>query len=240
MHSTETHLDRRDFVRISAVAAAATALSAQFPLSAAEAKAVREERIPMVKLPYKPSSLAPHISERTVKIHYNEHHESYYDIVKAYADKQKKYSRLALDNIIVKSKGGINEEESLHYMAILLFNHNLYWQSLKPKGGGKPGGALGRKIDKAFGSYELFRKAFVEKAMRLGSGWVFLVKANEALMLKRMDYHDSPLLHNQKPLLAVDVWEHSYYLDYQHDREKYVNAVLDNLINWEFAEAALK
>jgi Fe-Mn family superoxide dismutase len=111
---------------------------------------------------------------------------------------------------------------------------------MKPGGGGKPYENLGRRINKAFGSYELFRKEFTEKAMTLGSGWISLVLSNGSLLVVKTDYHNSPILKGQKMLLTLDVWEHAYYLDYLDEKEKYVDAFLDHLINWDNAEARLK
>jgi Fe-Mn family superoxide dismutase len=236
---SEQRLDRREFIHEGAVAAAAAILSTPFGVGAADKGGKKSALVSMTPLPYGRAALEPHISEKTVDYHYGTHHKDYFDAVKAYVKTLTKYATMPLEKIIVKTKGTINEEQSLHYMSILLYNHNLYWRSLTPKGGGTPGLKLIRKIDKSYGSYSRFRKEFIKKAMKLGSGWVTLAQKSESLVLKRTDYHDSVLLHKMQPLLTVDVWEHAYYLDYQADRKKYVTAILDNLINWEFAEARL-
>ena len=91
----------------------------------------------------------------------------------------------------------------------------------------------------SYGSYDAFHKMVLDEAMKFGVGWVWIVQDGEALKVYRSEYIDTPLLKGYKPLLAIDVWEHAYYLDYENDRQKYVGAVMANLINWDFAEANL-
>ena len=124
-------------------------------------------------------------------------------------------------------------------IAVLLYNHNAYWPSLAPGGGGVPKGKIGAMIDFSFGSYGAFRKTFIAESMKLGVGWVWLVGEGDKVKVYRSEYNDTPLLKECIPLLAVDVWEHAYYLDYQNDRQQYVEAVLDHLLNWEQAEKTL-
>ena len=143
-------------------------------------------------------------------------------------------------SLIHKYNGGIMFDETIFDIAVLLHNHNWYWPSLKPKGGGAPKGQIEKRILASYGSYDMFRKAFIDESMKLGVGWVWVVLDGDAVKAYRSDYHDSPLVKGFRPLLAVDVWEHAYYLDYQHERKKYVEAVLDNLLNWDFAEKNLR
>lgn len=189
------------------------------------------------RLPYSHSALAPYLSEKTLKVHFNDHHITYYNRVKTLIDGPlAQYARLGLGDIIKKSRGGKDNELLLHQMSILLYNHNLYWQSLKPDGGGRPSEKFLGKITGAFGGYDGFRREFIDKATAIGSGWVTLVLSGEALRLARTDYQDTPLLTGDTPLLTLDVWEHAYYLDYNNDRKKYIDTFLDSLINWDYGE----
>ena len=107
---------------------------------------------------------------------------------------------------------------------------------MKPKGGGKPQGAIAARIDAAFGNYDDFKKAFAEAAVtQFGSGWAWLVVENDALKVVKTGNAEVPFTKGQTPLLTIDVWEHAYYLDYQNRRPDHVNAVIDKLLNWQFA-----
>jgi Fe-Mn family superoxide dismutase len=116
------------------------------------------------------------------------------------------------------------------------WNHSFYWQSLKPNGGGEPPATLRDKMIDAFGSVAECKKALAEAAVgQFGSGWAWLVAEGGKLKVIRTPNAETPLTGPAKPLLTIDVWEHAYYLDYQNRRADYVQAVLDKLINWEFA-----
>jgi Fe-Mn family superoxide dismutase len=193
----------------------------------------------MVKLPYAENALEPSISAKTVNYHYHKHHQSYFDLLKSYIEKHDDYRNMTLEEILVKCNGGIMFDETMFDVSVLLYNHNWYWQSLKPKGGGKPTGEIEKRILASYGSYDAFRKTFVEEAQKLGVGWIWVVLDGEKVLVYRSEYHDTPLVKGYVPLLAIDVWEHAYYLDYQNERGKYVDAVLDSLLNWEFAEKNL-
>ena len=120
------------------------------------------------------------------------------------------------------------------------WNHAFYWRSLSPRGGGDPPAALRHKIEAAFGSVDACRKELLGAATgQFGSGWAWLVQDGGKLAVARTGNADSPLSKGQRPLLTIDVWEHAYYLDYQNRRADHVSAVIDKLINWEFAAANL-
>ena len=111
---------------------------------------------------------------------------------------------------------------------------------MKPNGGGKPTGALAAKIDEDFGSFDAFKEAFKTAATtQFGSGWAWLVLENGKLKVVKTANADLPMVHGQKALLTVDVWEHAYYLDYQNKRPDFVTAFLDHLANWDFAASNL-
>jgi Fe-Mn family superoxide dismutase len=239
----EQHVNRRDFIKTAAGATAAIALTSGADLIFAEkskpAPAPALKKITMVDLPYGLNALAPTISELTVNLHYNKHHKGYFSYLTGWINAHPEYQGQTLDELILKNKGGERYDEAVFQYAVLLNNHNWYWQSMKPAGGGTPKGQVEKMMVKSFGSYEEFHKAVVSEAMKLGIGWIWIVQDGEALKVYRSEYIDTPLLKGYKPLLALDVWEHAYYMDYENDRQKYVEAVLAKLINWDFAEANL-
>ena len=121
------------------------------------------------------------------------------------------------------------------------WNHAFFWQCIQPKGGGKPEGKLAKMIEESFGSFDKFKEEFTNSGKTLfGSGWVWLVKDGDKLKVVKTSNAETPLTTTQKPLFAVDVWEHSYYLDYQNRRVDFIKAVLDNLANWKFATSILE
>lgn len=185
-------------------------------------------------LPYPEKALEPFISGTTVGFHYGKHHKGYVDKVNTLALGTPLAGK-ELEEIVKRSAKGGEKQKKLFNAAAQTWNHNFYWQSMKPKGGGAPTGTLKERIDKDFGSYEKFREVFTQTAVdHFSNGWVWLVL--EKNKLKIVDTHDAdtPLLHGQKPLLTSDVWEHAYYLDYKNARKDYVTAYLDHLLNWDF------
>jgi len=124
--------------------------------------------------------------------------------------------------------------------AAQVWNHSFYWKCLKPGGGGPPKGAIADKINAAFGGYDKFVEELKNAGVtQFGSGWAWLVLDGGALKITKTANADTPLVHGQKALLTLDVWEHAYYLDYQNRRPDYLAAVIQNLINWDFANANL-
>jgi|WetSurMetagenome_2_1015567.scaffolds.fasta_scaffold00717_13 superoxide dismutase, Fe-Mn family len=242
----ERDLNRRDFIKTVAGAGAA-ALSAHVGIAfAGQSRGTPEQKaaptgktITMIALPYAQDALAPYISARTVDLHYNKHHMSYYTQLTGWIGTHPEFANQTIDELILKNRYGIEFAEAVFYYSILLNNHNFYWQSLKPKAGGAPTGAIAALVEGSFGSYEAFRKRFIDEAMHLGVGWVWVALDGKALKVYWSEYHDTPILKGYVPLLACDVWEHAYYMDYQNDRRKYVEAVLDHLLNWEYAETRL-
>lgn len=228
--------NRRDFMRLVAAGSVlATMHASGIPVFAAE---TAKELIPLVKLPFPANSLAPFLSEKTVNQHYNSHHMAYYKQVTGYVKANPDYAKMPLDELLKKTKGGILVEDSIFNMGILLWNHNFYWQSMKPKGGIKQKGKLVKAVTEAFGSVDTFKKQFIDRALDVGIGWVWLVKtADNKLKVLRTVYHDGLITAKFTPLLNLDVWEHAYYMDYGNDRKKYVENYLNNCANWDFAEA---
>lgn len=186
-------------------------------------------------LPYEQNALEPYISARTLDFHYGKHHQAYVNKLNEIVSGSK-FSKLKLEEVIAKTSGRGNQE-AIFNNAAQVWNHTFYWNSLTPKGGRKPSGALGRKIEVNFGSYENFIQKFTQAGIdQFGSGWVWLVKEGSALKITKTSNAESPISQGRgTPLLAFDVWEHAYYLDYQNRRNDYLAVVLDKLIHWNFA-----
>jgi Fe-Mn family superoxide dismutase len=185
-------------------------------------------------LPYAENALEPILSANTLSFHYGKHHKTYVDnLNKLIAGTE--YSNQALEQII-SGTAGKAEAVAIFNNAAQTWNHSFYWKSLLPNGGGEPPAALKQMIEASFGTVDACKKEFASTAVsQFGSGWAWLVLDGSQLKLLKTANAGLPLTMGVKPLLAIDVWEHAYYLDYQNRRADYVNAVLDKLINWEFA-----
>lgn len=195
-------------------------------------------QIALPKLPYAYAALEPHISAATVEVHHDKHHRAYVEKTKALA-REVHLQDEPLEALVRKSHGAARHE-ALFNNAAQAWNHSFYWRSLRPKGGGRPHGAIAGRIDTQFGSYEAFATEFAAAALgRFGSGWAWLVLEGDALAVTATSNADTPLVRGQVPLLTIDVWEHAYYLDRQNRRAEYVRAVIDHLLNWDFANENL-
>lgn len=182
-------------------------------------------------LPYAPDALAPHYSQETLEFHHGKHHNTYVvNLNNLIAGTD--FENLPLEEVVKKSSGGIYNNAAQHW------NHSFFWQCLKPNGGGAPTGALADAIQKRFGSFEKFKEEFAKSAAgNFGSGWTWLVKnADGSVDIVNTGAAGNPLVEGKKPLLTVDVWEHAYYIDYRNARPKFVEAFLNQLVNWEFAQ----
>ena len=185
-------------------------------------------------LPYPDNALNPVISANTIGFHYGKHHQGYVNQLNQLVAGTP-LAEQSLERVIAATAGKA-DQAAIFNNAAQVWNHTFYWNSLRPKGGGKPAGMLADLIDKSFGGYDAFKAEFIKAATsQFGSGWAWLVKVGDKLAITKTANADTPIAHGQQPLLTVDVWEHAYYLDYQNRRADYVTAVLDNLINWEFA-----
>ena len=182
-------------------------------------------------LPYAKNELVPHISEETLVYHYGKHHQTYVTNLNNLIPGTE-FDGLTLEEIIVKSSGPIFNN------AAQVWNHTFYWNSLTPKGGGLPTGALANAINTTFGSFEKFKEEFTKCAVTtFGSGWAWLVKNTDgSLALVSTSNAGCPLTTGQTPLLTCDVWEHAYYIDYRNARPSYLEAFWA-LVNWDFAAA---
>jgi Fe-Mn family superoxide dismutase len=145
------------------------------------------------------------------------------------------FADLALEQIIA-SAAGRADKAAIFNNAAQIWNHTFYWQSLRAGGGGEPPAALKQRMEASFGSVDACKKELASVAVsQFGSGWAWLVLDGDQLKVVKTANAEAPLATGIKPLLTVDVWEHAYYLDYQNRRADYVAAVLDKLVNWEFA-----
>lgn len=182
------------------------------------------------KLPYALDALAPSISKETLEYHYGKHHQAYVNKLNELV-KNTEFENMSLEDIIMKSSGGIFNNAAQDW------NHTFYWNCMTPDSSGEPTGKLADAINKKFGSFAEFQKAFTQSATTLfGSGWTWLAKnANGELEIINTGNAGLPMKDNKKALLTCDVWEHAYYIDYRNVRAKYVENFW-KLVNWKFVE----
>ena len=185
-------------------------------------------------LPYAQNALEPVISANTVNFHYGKHHKGYVDNLNK-LNAGTDFAGLPLEKIISET-GGKADKTAILNNAAQAWNHAFYWNSLTPNGGGEPPAGLKQKIETSFGTVDACKKELAAAATtHFGSGWAWLVLDGDKLKVIKTSNAQTPLTKGMKPLLTIDVWEHAYYLDYQNRRVDYVNAILDKLINWNFA-----
>lgn len=185
-------------------------------------------------LPYAKDALQPHISAETLEFHYGKHHQAYMNNLKGLLEGKPEANK-SLEEIIKESSGGVFNN------AAQVWNHTFFWSCMKPGGGGKPTGELASMIDRDFGGYDKFKEAFAKACVtQFGSGWGWLIVEGDKLSVMQTSNADLPMKHGKKALLTVDVWEHAYYIDYRNLRPKFVETVIDNLLNWDFANQNLK
>lgn len=193
-------------------------------------------KLELPELPYAANALEPHMSAETFSFHHGKHHNTY--VVKGnelLAD-----AGIDADNLEDLVKEAAKVGGPLFNNVAQVYNHNLFWVSMKPNGGGAPTGAIADKINDDFGSYDKFRDEFVNNGIgQFGSGWVWLVLDGGTLKVVKTANAETPLTAGATPLLVCDVWEHAYYLDYQNRRPDFLSSFLDNLVNWDQANEAL-
>jgi superoxide dismutase, Fe-Mn family len=225
-------MKRREFLAsLTAVTVASTLTVKGFPNIITK----RAASFTLPPLPYAENALSPVISANTIGFHYGKHHKGYVDKLNDIS-KGTKYESLSLEEVVLQSAKS-KTDTAIFNNAAQIWNHNFYWSSMRPGGGGKPNGVMAQKIDEAFGNYDNFKKQFADTAIaQFGTGWGWLVAdAKGKLSIVKTGDADNPLTQKLKPLLTIDVWEHAYYLDYQNKRADYVNAIINQLLNWEFA-----
>lgn len=184
-------------------------------------------------LPYPASVLQPHLSARQIDQHRDQQRRCV-DAVNARVAGTD-WDQAALEQIVRESQGALFEA------AAQAWNQGFYWQCLRSRGGGEPQGRLAERIKRQFGDPARLREAFRQAGSGLfGSGWVWLVAHPDgSLAVLACRNAGTPLTGDSVPLLACSVWEHAYYLDYQNDRGRYLDAFWQ-MVNWEFAESQLR
>ncbi len=186
-------------------------------------------------LPYAYDALGPYMSKETLEFHHDKHHMAYVtngnNLLKDSPHAAKSIEEICKIAFNEKIPGLVNNVGQ-HY------NHNHFWNWMKPKGGGKsmPGG-LAKAIDADLGGYDKMRNDFVQAGLtQFGSGWCWIAVKDGKLAVTKTPNGENPLMHGAKPILGCDVWEHSYYIDYRNARQKYLEAFIDSLVNWDYVE----
>ncbi len=190
-------------------------------------------------LSFPTNSLEPYISAKTFEFHHGKHHKAYVD------NGNKLIAGTEFENqdpeSIVKKVVGDTSKAAIFNNVAQAWNHSFFWKCMKPKGGGAPTGPVAQKIQADFGSFEKFAEELKNAGVtQFGSGWAWLVQKGAKLEIMKTANADTPIAHGINPLLTVDVWEHAYYLDYQNRRPDFIQAFIENIINWDFVNSNLK
>ncbi len=186
-------------------------------------------------LPYAPDALMPYISADTISTHHGKHVATYIKNLNELIN-DTEYESMPLDEIVIKSKKDENAQKIFNNAA-QVYNHDFFFHGMCPNCDAD----VPQEIAQAFGSVENFKEQFKLSATSLfGSGYTWLVRDGDELKIINMQNADTPIAHNMKPILTLDVWEHSYYLDYKNRRADFVDAFLDNLVDWNFVAENLK
>jgi superoxide dismutase, Fe-Mn family len=201
-------------------------------MATATAKAVQRLHFELPPLPYAEDALEPVISAETLELHHGKHHKKYVDTMNQLLAKSEVRGS-TLEDVVRSSQG------KLFNNAAQAWNHDFYWHSLTPKAA-PPSAAMRQRLERDFGTYEKFVDQFAAAANgQFGSGWAWLVEKDARLQVLATANADTPMAHGVRCLLTLDVWEHAYYVDYRNQRERYVQAVIGQRLNWAFAEKNL-
>lgn len=182
-------------------------------------------------LPYSYDSLAPYMSRETLEYHHDKHHLAYVNNGNNLL-KGTEFEGKSLEEIV---KGAFGKNAGLFNNAGQHYNHLHFWNWMKPNGGGAIPGELEKKIIEDIGSVEKFKEDFIAAGTtQFGSGWAWLSLKNGKLEVSKTANGENPLVQGATPILGVDVWEHSYYIDYRNRRPDYLKAFIDQLVNWDY------
>ena len=186
------------------------------------------------KLPYSEDALAPHMSAETLQYHYGKHHKAYVNKTNELIQSEASLSGASLLQVVKEANRAGNNK--LFNNSAQLWNHSFFWQCLAPAQGQKPSGKLAHLIDDGFGNADNMLAKLKEEAVNhFASGWAWLVLDRGALRITSLHDADTPIVHEgMVPLFTLDVWEHAYYIDYRNERPKFADAVLSNIVNWDF------
>ena len=184
-------------------------------------------------LPFDRQALEPHMSGETLDFHHGKHHKAYVDKVNALVE-EKGLAGASLSAVI--KAAAERGDKGLFNNSGQFWNHNFFWQCLAPADQQRPTGRLAEMVDAAFGSTDGMLAKLKEEAVgHFASGWAWLILDRDTLKITSLHDGDTPVAHEgMKPLLTIDVWEHAYYIDYRNQRPAFVDALLANLVNWEF------
>jgi Fe-Mn family superoxide dismutase len=231
-------MNRREAIRNTACVGAACAvanLTSTLTWAQGAPAAAAEGPFKLPPLPYPYDALEPHLDARTMEIHHDKHHAAYVaNLNKAIAGEPGLKSQSI--EALLRQLGAVPESirTAIRNNGGGHLNHSLFWQMMKPGGGGEPKGELARAIDSQFGSFSAFKDQFTGAATRVfGSGWAWLSLEGKQLKIDATPNQDTPLSQGRAPLLGLDVWEHAYYLKYQNRRPEYI-AAFYQVINWDF------
>jgi len=185
-------------------------------------------------LPYAQDALSPHISAETLEYHWGKHHRAYVNKTNELIASELDLSGASLAQVVREARRAGNNK--LFNNSAQLWNHSFFWQCLAPAQGQQPTGKLAHLINDAFGNPEAMLKQLHEEAINhFSNGWAWLVLDRGSLRITSLHDADTPLVHEgMVPLFTLDVWEHAYYIDYRNERPKFANAVLSNIVNWDF------
>ena len=190
-------------------------------------------------LPWEEGALAPAISARTIGLHYGKHHKAYVTKLNELVAGTR-FAEMPLEKLVVEAARG-EEHRKIFNNGAQAWNHTFFWNCLAPRGGGKPQGEIARRIEADLGGYDAFRKNFAKAAVEcFGSGWAWVADRGGKLEILATSDADNPLTKGATPILTIDVWEHAYYVDYENRRPEFVEAVIDKLLDWRWAERQLE
>lgn len=228
-------MNRRSFVKQSSLVSFGTLIAGSASANIKDTFLTKaSEKYTLPKLDYAYDALEPYIDARTMEIHHSKHHAGYTSKFNAALEAENLgeksietlFSKVSELPIGIRNNGGG------------FYNHKLFWKVMSPKGGGEPTAELKKAIEKSFGTFDNFKNSFSTAAKtRFGSGWAWLVKSGNKLVVSSTPNQDNPLMDVSEvkgtPILGIDVWEHAYYLKYQNKRADYVDAFW-NVINWDY------